>query len=156
MGCIDEEQVQRFLAGGLSVDPAERGRAPHRSCKTCFDLVVAAAGSSSARAGGTNAVGAAPPGTAIAGRYRIVSLLGVGASGQVFEAFDQLAQARVALKALRPDLAADPKWVGRMTRELQIARRIDQRHVCRVLDLEEADGRRFLVMELAQARCGPR
>jgi serine/threonine protein kinase len=149
MGCINEELVQRFLVGALSVDRLSEVERHIDACKTCFDLVVMAAGSSSARAGGLDAVEAAPPGMVIAGRYRIVSLLGVGASGQVFEAFDQLAQARVALKALRPNLAADPRWVVRMTRELQIARRIDQRHVCRVLDLEEADGRRFLVMELA-------
>jgi serine/threonine protein kinase len=143
MACIDEELIQRFLAGDLSVSRLSQVESHIDGCKTCFELVVAAAGPSSP-------AHSTPPGAVIAGRYRILSLLGVGASGQVFEAFDQLAQAPVALKVLRPDLAADPRWVARLTRELQIARRIDHRHVCRVLNLEEADGQRFLVMELAR------
>jgi serine/threonine protein kinase len=148
MGCIDEELVQRFLGGDLSVDRLSEVERHIDGCKSCFQLVVTAAAPSSAHPADAGE-GAPPPGTVIASRYRVLSLLGLGASGHVFEAFDQLAQVPVALKALRPALAADPKWVVRLTRELQIARRIDHRHVCRVLDLEEADGRRFLVMELA-------
>jgi len=88
-------------------------------------------------------------GAVLAGRYQIETTIGKGGSGVVLRAFDRIAQAPVAVKILKPELAADPRWVERFSRELRLARQIQHGNVCRVFDIGEADGHRFLTMELA-------
>jgi len=88
-------------------------------------------------------------GVVLAGRYQIETTIGKGGSGMVLRAFDRIAQAAVAVKILKPELAADPRWVERFSRELRLARQIQHANVCRVYDIGEADGHRFLTMELA-------
>ena len=41
-------------------------------------------------------------------------------------------------------------WAARLAREVKLARQIQHPNVCRVFDFEQADGRAFLVMELAE------
>ena len=65
-------------------------------------------------------------------------------------AFDRTAQMPVALKVLRPDLADDQRWAQRFARELRLGRPIRHPNVCRIFDIGEADGHRFLTMELAE------
>ena len=88
-------------------------------------------------------------GAVLAGRYQIETTIGKGGSGVVLRAFDRIAQSPVAVKILKPELAADPRWVERFSRELRLGRQIQHANVCRVFDLGEADGHRFLTMELA-------
>jgi serine/threonine protein kinase len=88
-------------------------------------------------------------GVVLAGRYQIETTIGRGGSGLVLRAFDRIAEAAVAVKILKPELAADPRWVERFSRELRLARQIQHPNVCRVFDIGEADGHRFLTMELA-------
>ncbi len=88
-------------------------------------------------------------GAVLAGRYQIETTIGKGGSGVVLRAFDRIAQAPVAVKILKPELAADPRWVERFSRELRLARQIQHANVCRVFDIGESDGHRFLTMELA-------
>jgi serine/threonine protein kinase len=88
-------------------------------------------------------------GTVLAGRYQIEAVIGKGGSGVVLRAFDRIAQSPVAVKILKSELAADPHWVERFSRELRLARQIQHPNVCRVFDIGEADGHRFLTMELA-------
>jgi serine/threonine protein kinase len=88
-------------------------------------------------------------GSVLAGRYQIEAVLGKGGSGIVLRAFDRVAQAAVAVKILKPELAADQRWVERFWRELRLARQIQHAHVCRVFDIGQADGHWFITMELA-------
>jgi hypothetical protein len=88
-------------------------------------------------------------GAVLAGRYQVEASLGKGGSGIVLRAFDRVAQLPVALKLLKPDLAADPRWIDRFSRELRLARQIQHPHVCRVFDIGQADGHWFITMELA-------
>jgi serine/threonine protein kinase len=88
-------------------------------------------------------------GTVLAGRYQIEATLGKGGSGIVLRAFDRVAQVPVAVKILKPELATDPRWVERFSRELRLARQIQHPHVCRVFDIGQADGHWFITMELA-------
>jgi serine/threonine protein kinase len=88
-------------------------------------------------------------GEVLAGRYQIEAVLGRGGSGIVLRAFDRVARVAVAVKILKPELATDPRWVERFSRELRLARQIQHPHVCRVFDIGQADGHWFITMELA-------
>jgi serine/threonine-protein kinase len=86
------------------------------------------------------------PGAVLAGRYRLVALLGRGGMGEVYRADDLTLDHPVALKFL-PERAVDPDHLARFHNELRIARQVSHKNVCRLYDLGEADGRRFLTME---------
>jgi serine/threonine protein kinase len=88
-------------------------------------------------------------GTVLAGRYQVEDTIGKGGSGIVLRVFDRLAQNVVALKVLKSELAHDGKWERRFSRELRLGRPIQHPNVCRIFDIGEADGHRFLTMELA-------
>ena len=82
-------------------------------------------------------------GTRLGDRYRLIGRLGAGGGGTVWRAFDEKVAEELALKLVEAD--AD---VERWRREVALARRISHPNVCRVYDLGEADGRRWVTMEL--------
>ena len=86
------------------------------------------------------------PGTLVAGRYRIVDLVGVGGMGMVYKAHDEELGVDVALKVLRSDRRTDPQFLERFRRELILARQVSHRNVVRIHDIGESDGLRFLTM----------
>jgi serine/threonine-protein kinase len=89
-------------------------------------------------------------GAVLAGRYQVEEIIGKGGSGIVLRVFDRTAQNLVALKVLKDELARDAKWEKRFSRELRLGRPIQHPNVCRIFDIGEADGHRFLTMELAR------
>src|SRR5438874_13418724 len=91
------------------------------------------------------------PGAIIAGRYRLVALLGKGGMGEVYRAEDQTLDQPVALKFLPDTAAADPVHLAQFHNELRVARQVSHKNVCRLYDLGETDGRRFLTMEFVDA-----
>jgi serine/threonine-protein kinase len=82
----------------------------------------------------------------LAGRYRVVALLGRGGMGEVYRAEDLTLGQPVALKFL-PEAALTDEMLARFRNEVKIARRVSHPNVCRVYDIGEADGRHFLSME---------
>jgi tRNA A-37 threonylcarbamoyl transferase component Bud32 len=88
-----------------------------------------------------------PPGRIFAERYRIVSLLGRGATGEVYRADDLKLGQRVALKLLSPSGGPHPRFVVRFISEVRLARDIAHPNVCRVYDIGEAEGWHYLSME---------
>ena len=99
-----------------------------------------------------------PPGTIVAGRYRIVAPLGRGGMGEVFRADDLKLGAPVALKFLPASLQHDDDARARLLAETRLARTISHANVCRVYDVgelpgpalsagSESKGRLFLTME---------
>jgi serine/threonine-protein kinase len=70
--------------------------------------------------------------------------------GEVYRAEDLLLEQRVALKLLPVELAADPDRISRLLTEVRLARQVSHPNVCRVWDVGEADGHRFLTMELIE------
>jgi serine/threonine-protein kinase len=88
-------------------------------------------------------------GMVLAGRYQIEAIIGKGGSGIVLRAFDRTAQTVVAVKVLKPELVHDERWSKRFSRELRLGRPIRHPNVCRIFDIGEGDGHRFLTMELA-------
>jgi hypothetical protein len=87
------------------------------------------------------------PGSIIAGRYRLVALLGRGGMGEVYRADDLTLDQPVALKFLPEHVGADPTHLAQFHNELRTARQVSHRNVVRLYDLGESDGRRFLTME---------
>ena len=87
------------------------------------------------------------PGAMLGDRYRIVGLLGRGGMGEVYRADDLRLGQPVALKFLPEDVERDPARLERLLAEVRTARQISHPNVCRVYDIGEADGRRFLSME---------
>jgi tRNA A-37 threonylcarbamoyl transferase component Bud32 len=89
-------------------------------------------------------------GTVLAGRYVVEKIIGHGASGVVVRAHDGDLQQEVAIKIVRAELVNQRVWAARLAREVKLARQIQHPNVCRVFDFEQAEGRAFLVMELAE------
>ena len=87
------------------------------------------------------------PGAVLAGRYRIVSLLGRGGMGEVYRADDLKLGQPVALKMLPGALEKDEERLARLLGEVKIARQVSHPNVCRIFDAGEADGHHFLSME---------
>ena len=86
-------------------------------------------------------------GARFAGRYEILAPIGAGGMGRVYKAFDNEIKADVALKVLRPEIAADLGMIERFRNELKLARQISHRNVCRMYDLGRAEDIYFLTME---------
>ncbi len=87
------------------------------------------------------------PGEMIAGRYRVVALLGRGGMGEVYRADDLKLGEPVALKFLPERFETDAALRDRLLGEARLARQVAHPNVCRVYDVGEVDGRLFLSME---------
>jgi serine/threonine-protein kinase len=92
-------------------------------------------------------------GQIVADRYELQRVLGVGASGAVYEALHKYTQRSVALKVMHPHLAAAPDAVARFLREARAAAAIGHPGIPQVLDAGTVDdGRPYLVHELLEGR----
>jgi serine/threonine-protein kinase len=85
------------------------------------------------------------PGTMLAGRYRVVALLGRGGMGEVYRADDTKLGQPVALKFVRGALS--PELLERLYTEVRIGRQVSHSNVCSLYDVVEVDGHTFLAME---------
>ena len=100
------------------------------------------------RTGKALGTGKALLGRTIAGRYRIVGVLGEGGMGAVYAAEHLMLGRRVAVKRLHPELASDEQAVARFQREARAAAATGHEHIVEILDMGFAeDGAPFLVME---------
>jgi hypothetical protein len=84
--------------------------------------------------------------------YRVLRQLGRGGMGLVFLAEDTRLERPVALKVMRPELAADPDYRKRFLREGRTAARVRGDHVVRVYHVGEQGDHPYLVMELLAGR----
>ncbi|HKY43721.1 MAG TPA: protein kinase [Pyrinomonadaceae bacterium] len=92
-------------------------------------------------------------GTTLAGKYRIDARLNEGGMGTVYRGCHVLMDKTVAIKVLRPSLAADEKIVARFSREARAASRITHPNALSVTDFgEDESGHVFIVMEFLSGR----
>jgi tetratricopeptide (TPR) repeat protein/tRNA A-37 threonylcarbamoyl transferase component Bud32 len=86
-------------------------------------------------------------GSTFAGRYQIIEELGKGGMGKVYKVFDTEIKEKVALKLLKPDVAADKETIERFRNELKFARKIRHKNVCQMFDLAKDEGSYYITME---------
>ena len=92
-------------------------------------------------------------GFVLSGKYRIDERLNEGGMGTVYRGTHVLMDKTVAIKVLRPSLAADEKIVARFSREARAASRISHPNALSVTDFgEDENGTVFLVMEYLSGR----
>jgi serine/threonine protein kinase len=84
------------------------------------------------------------------GNYLIRRVLGTGAMGIVFEAQDINLKRLVALKVMKPALAAHADFHRRFLREAQLAAQIEHEHIVTVYQVDEDRGVPFMAMKLLQ------
>ena len=86
-------------------------------------------------------------GTVFAGRFEVIEELGKGGMGKVFKVFDKEISESIALKLLKPEIAADEETIKRFRNELKYARKIAHKNVCRMYDLGREHGLYYITME---------
>jgi serine/threonine protein kinase/tetratricopeptide (TPR) repeat protein len=144
-----------------SGQPAEKGRSgvkcpkclaentpDSQFCKTCATRLPPSPEAGAPPTATLAAAGQEPAvGSTFAGRYQVIEELGRGGMGKVFKAFDREVDVRVALKLIRPEVAADQAAIERFRNELKVARGISHKNVCRMYDLGREADAWFITME---------
>jgi serine/threonine protein kinase/Flp pilus assembly protein TadD len=86
-------------------------------------------------------------GVTFAGRYQIIEELGRGGMGRVYKALDTEVNEKIALKLIKPEIAAHKKTIERFRNELKFARKIRHKNVCQMYDLSKEGGNYYITME---------
>src|ERR1700730_14704564 len=86
------------------------------------------------------------------GPYRVEAVIGAGGMGEVYRATDTRLNRSVAVKILPAHLTAELSAKQRFEREAHTASALNDPHICTIYDVEEHEGRQFLVMELLEGQ----
>ena len=89
------------------------------------------------------------PGTSL-GPYEILAPLGAGGMGEVYRARDPRLGREIAVKVLPADVAGDPDRLARFEHEARTVARLNHPNIVVLHSIEEAEGIRFLTMELVE------
>lgn len=117
-------------------------------CSQCsFRLLKTKETSTSATQTLQSAVLKLETGSTFASRYRIIEELGRGGMGRVYKALDIELNEKIALKLLKPQIAADEDMIERFRNELKTARTVTHKNICRMYDLGIDKGNYFITME---------
>src|SRR6266545_1019086 len=84
------------------------------------------------------------------GGYQLQTLLGAGGMGEVYRARDSKLGRDVAIKILPRAVTSDASRLARFEREARMLAALNHPNICAIYGLEEADGVRFLILELVE------
>jgi serine/threonine protein kinase len=150
---LDERTVLAFLDGTLPIRMRDDIEAHLGTCHPCADLVTWA-GADVANVDrppgreGRPFLGRLPPGTRM-GRYRVLGAVGRGAMGEVYDAYQEDLDRRVALKvSFGTGTLAEQK--ARLLREAKAAAKLSHSNVVAVYDAGTIEDRAFIAMELVE------
>ncbi|HEU0114711.1 MAG TPA: protein kinase, partial [Thermomicrobiales bacterium] len=90
--------------------------------------------------------------TTVNGRYRVDRRVGEGGMAVVFRGYDLLLGREVAIKALRPQYAADPAFRLRFEREARAAAGFRHPNIIQIFDVGEERGAPYFVMEYVEGQ----
>jgi serine/threonine protein kinase/WD40 repeat protein len=90
------------------------------------------------------------PGIVIAGHYEVLEKLGQGGMGEVYRAVDKNLGRQAAIKILPEEFSTDPERLARFEREAKLLATLNHPNIAAVYGFEEANGLRFLAMELVE------
>ena len=85
-------------------------------------------------------------------KFELHELIGEGAMGVVWKAYDEVLRRWVALKLLNPSFGRTRDLRDRFQREARAAAALQHPHIVTVFDLGEADGQLYIAMELIEGR----
>jgi TolB-like protein/Flp pilus assembly protein TadD len=86
------------------------------------------------------------------GSYEILSALGSGGMGEVYRARDTKLDREVAIKVLPAEFSRDSDRLRRFEHEARAAAALNHPNIVTIFSVEEADGMRFLTMELVDGK----
>src|ERR1043165_4524164 len=86
------------------------------------------------------------------GRYEVIAPLGAGGMGEVYRARDTRLGRDVAIKVLPAAVASSPERLARFEREARTVAGLNHPNIVVLHSIEEAEGTRFLTMELVEGR----
>ena len=86
----------------------------------------------------------------IPSRYEVLSQVGMGGTGMVYKVRDLETQEIVALKILKPGIAADPAMQENLRREVRLARKVTHKRVCRIHEFSRSNGAAYISMEFVE------
>lgn len=139
MRCPDDNDITLMLQGGLSPQETEQIQAHLDTCEACSELFSALFSLVPEQNARKNPTTGERSAVSSVGRYVISALLGAGAMGAVFEAWDPELERRVAIKLLRPDRFADAvahkQATERLLREARALASLDHPNLLTVYDV---------------------
>ena len=80
--------------------------------------------------------------------YKVIEKIGQGGMGEVYRAEDINLSRDVAIKVLPEQFTKDPQRLARFEREAKLLAQLNHPNIAAIYGLEEADGVRFLALEL--------
>jgi tetratricopeptide (TPR) repeat protein/predicted Ser/Thr protein kinase len=162
--CLDENTLLAFIEGRLGPDGDALVDRHLAGCESCREMVALSAGvvlSVTAAAGmvpGPEKVvrqGQLLARGATVGRYVVLGLVGRGAMGEVYAAFDPELNRKIALKLIKSDAAsgnADEDARRRLLREAKAIARLSHANIVVVHDAGTIEGRVFIAMEFVEGQ----
>lgn len=143
VGCLDDETLLELVSGTLPAAALADVDAHLDTCGDCREIVAGVARADGAAGGGEPEI---RPGATV-GRFVVLELVGGGAMGLVYSAYDPQLDRRVALKLLRADTRGE-RGRARLLREAQAMARLSDPNVVTVYDVGTLGDRVFVAMEL--------
>lgn len=91
-------------------------------------------------------------GTVVAGRYRILNMIGSGGMANVYKAYDTAARRNVALKVLKSEYATDAEFVRRFRSEAQAVLNLSHENIVRSYDVGQWEDCYYIVLEFVPGK----